>query len=77
MIAAAAMLLLLAISGIHPYDRLTWVMGVFPILLALPILAATLKRFPLTSLLYALIFIHAVILMVGGHYSYARVPLGF
>ncbi len=77
MIAAAALLLMLAISGIHPYDRLTWGMEIFPVLLALPILAATFKRFPLTSLLYALIFIHAVILMVGGHYSYARVPLGY
>lgn len=77
MIAAASLLLLLAISGIHPYDRLTWVMEVLPIILVVPILAVTFRRFPLTTILYTLIFIHAVILMVGGHYSYARVPLGY
>lgn len=77
MIAAAVLLLLLAISGIHPYDRLTWVMEILPIILVVPILAVTFRRFPLTTILYTLIFIHAVILMAGGHYSYARVPLGY
>ncbi len=75
--AAFVLLLLLAISGLHPYDRLTWWMEVAPILIALPILVATHGRFPLTSLVYALLFVHAVILMVGGAYTYARVPLGF
>jgi putative membrane protein len=68
---------LMTISGISPYDRATWWMEVAPILIAVPILLATGKRFPLTALAYRLIFIHALILMVGGHYTYARVPLGY
>lgn len=76
-IAAIVLVLLLGVSGLQPYDRLTWVLEVFPIVVVLPILFLTFRRFPLTTLLYALIFVHAVVLMVGGHYSYARVPLGF
>ena len=68
---------LLAWSGWHPYDRPTWLLEVAPILVALPILWATFNRFPLTTLLYACIFLHAVVLMVGGAHTYARVPLGF
>jgi putative membrane protein len=68
---------LLTLSGIAPYDRVTWWLEVAPILIAVPLLVATGKRFPLTPLAYRLIFIHALILMLGGHYSYARVPLGF
>src|SRR5256885_879856 len=64
-------------SGIAPFDRETWVMEIFPIAFALPVLYFTRSRFPLTRMLYWLILLHAVILMVGGHYSYARVPLGF
>jgi len=64
-------------SGIRPHDTTTWILEVFPIAIGLPILIATRKRFPLTRLTYYLIFLHAVILMVGGHYTYARVPLGF
>jgi putative membrane protein len=71
------LVLLLAMSGIRPFDRTTWVLEVFPIFIALPVLWATYRRFPLTTVVYALIFIHAVVLMAGGHYSYARVPLGF
>jgi len=67
----------LIVSGIHPYDRTTWWLEVFPILIAAPILVLTARRFPLTTLTYTLLAIHAAILMVGGHYSYARVPLGF
>jgi putative membrane protein len=67
----------LAVSAIHPYDTGTWVMEVFPIFLAVPILLLTWRRFPLTPLLYGLIFVHSLILMLGGHYTYARVPLGF
>lgn len=70
-------LLILIVSGISPYDRLTWVLEVFPILVGIPLLVATYRRSPLTSLLYALLFVHAVILMVGGHYTYARVPAGY
>jgi putative membrane protein len=68
---------LLLLSGLRPYDRATWLMEVAPIFIALPILALTYQRFPLTTFLYVLIFVHAVILMAGGAYSYARVPLGF
>ena len=68
---------LLLLSGLHPYDRGTWWMEIAPILLAAPVLLWTRRRFPLTSLLYILIALHAVILMVGGAYTYARVPLGF
>jgi putative membrane protein len=65
-------------SGINPQDtRLTWVLETFPIMIALPIMLVTYRRFPLTSLAYTLIAIHAMILMLGGHYSYAKVPLGF
>jgi putative membrane protein len=67
----------LAISGINPYDRFTWFMEIAPILIAVPILLATSTRFRFTALAYRLIFIHALILMIGGHYTYARVPLGF
>jgi len=70
-------LALLALSGLHPRDRLTWLMEVAPLFVGVPILVATYTRFPLTPLVYRLLFAHAVILMVGGHYSYAEVPLGF
>ncbi len=76
-LAAVALVVLLAISGARPYDRATWVMEVFPVFVVLPLLWTTHRRFPLTNLLYALIFVHAVVLMVGGAYTYARVPLGF
>lgn len=66
----------LALSGINPYDRTTWWLEIFPILIAAPILVLTARRFPLTTLTYTLLAIHAIILMVGGHYSYARVPIG-
>lgn len=68
---------ILLFSGIHPYDRTTWFMEVAPILVVVPVLAATRRRFPLTNLLYLLIFIHALVLITGGAYTYARVPLGF
>lgn len=67
----------LVVSGIRPYDRTTWILEVFPVLLAAPVLVATGRRFPLTRLLYWLIAVHALILILGGAYSYARVPLGF
>jgi putative membrane protein len=69
--------ILLALSAVHPYEMGTWWMEVFPIVVAVPILVATYRRFPLTPLVYTLIFVHACILMLGGHYTYARVPLGF
>ena len=67
----------LVVSAIGAYDRLTWFLEVAPIFIGVPILIATYRRFPLTPLLYRLLFLHALILMVGGHYTYARVPLGF
>ena len=69
-------LLGLAWSGIRPYDRLTWFLEVLPVLIAVPLLAATARSFPLTSLAYVLIAIHCFILMYGGHYTYALTPLG-
>ena len=74
---AALLAILLLISGLRPFDRATWIMEVAPILIALPVLWYTYRRFPLTTLLYVCIFLHAVVLMVGGAYTYARVPLGF
>lgn len=74
--AAGLIVIALIISAINPYDRLTWLMEVMPVLIALPLLAFTYKRFPLSSLLYGLIFLHALILIVGGSYTYARVPAG-
>ncbi|MBX9715540.1 MAG: DUF2238 domain-containing protein [Burkholderiaceae bacterium] len=74
---AAAMLALLVVSGIGAHELATWAMEVGPIFIALPVMLATHRRFPLTPLLYALIALHMAVLMVGGHYTYARVPLGF
>lgn len=62
-------------SGIHPFDRYTWFLEVVPALIALPILAFTYKRFPFTHLIYFLILLHACILMVGGHFTYAKEPV--
>jgi len=64
-------------SGIGPVDRLTWWLEVAPVIIAVPLLAATLARFPLTWIVYLLIAVHAAILMLGAHYTYAKVPLGF
>ena len=62
-------------SAIRPHDYFTWMLEVFPIFIALPILFITYKKFPLSNLVYGLILFHAIILMVGGHYTYAEVPL--
>lgn len=67
----------LIVSAINPYDRITWWLEVFPILIGVPILMATYHRFRFTPLAYRLVFIHALILMLGAHYTYARVPPGF
>lgn len=67
---------LLVLSGLRPYERGTWLLEVLPVIVVLPLLWATQRRFPLTTLLYTLVALHAVVLMVGGHYTYARVPLG-
>ncbi|HOY70126.1 MAG TPA: DUF2238 domain-containing protein [Methylotenera sp.] len=61
-------------SAVKPHDYFTWVLEVLPVVIALPVLLATYKSFPLTRLIYGLILAHAIILMVGGHYTYAEVP---
>jgi putative membrane protein len=75
--ASIALLALLVLSGVNPYDRTTWMLEVFPVVVALPILWFSYRRFRLTNMLYVCIFAHACVLMVGGAYTYARVPLGF
>ena len=75
--ASIALLALLLLSGLRPHDRATWWMEVAPVLVVLPLLWFTRRRFPLTTLLYLLVFLHCCVLMLGGAYSYARVPLGF
>jgi putative membrane protein len=63
-------------SAVNPHDRLTWWLEVFPVLIGVPLILAVQKRFPLSSLLLVLVWFHAVILIVGGHYTYALVPAG-
>jgi len=70
-------IVLLVLSRIHAKDGYTWILEVAPAIVAAVVLVATYRRFPLTPLAYRLILLHACILMVGGHYTYAEVPLGF
>ena len=67
--------LVLIWSGINPKDYFTWLLEVFPAIIGLTVMAATYKRFRLTPLVYFLILVDSIILMVGGHYTYAEVPL--
>jgi len=62
-------------SGIEPRDQFTWFLEVFPAIIGLAVLTYTYRIFPLTKLIYVLILVHCVILMIGGHYTYAEVPL--
>lgn len=71
----AGLALIFLWSAIEPADRFTWVLEVLPAVIGVIVLMATFHRFPLTDLLYLLIFLHAAILLVGGHYTYAEVPL--
>lgn len=71
------LLLILAWTGLGTHDSLTWLMEVTPVIIIVPLLLVTRSRYPLTPLLYTLIFFHAIILMVGGMYTYAKVPIGF
>ena len=73
----AGVLIALAASGVSPFDRATWFMEVAPIFVAFPLMWLTRARFRLSTLLYLLIALHALILIAGGAYTYARVPLGF
>jgi putative membrane protein len=79
LLAALGLVVLAALvwSGIAPYERGTWVLEVAPAVIAAPVLVWTRKRFPLTTLLYVLIAIHALVLIFGGAWTYARVPFGF
>ncbi len=67
----------LVVSGIAPFDRATWWMEVAPVLMVFPVLWLTRRNFEFTSLLYVLMCAHALVLILGGAYSYARVPIGF
>jgi len=66
----------LAVSGIQPYEQLTWFLETFPVMIGLVLVFVTRRSFPLTPMLYRLVFLHSLGLMLGGHYTYARVPLG-
>ena len=74
---ATIVIVALIASGIAPTDRLTWLMEVAPVLIALPLMIATRRSYPLTLLLTVLIAIHALVLIGGGTYTYAHVPFGF
>jgi putative membrane protein len=79
-ILVAMLLVVLAFlfaTAVHPYDHGTWLMEVAPVVIAVPVLLLTYRRFPLTTVLYGLIAVHAVVLICGGAYTYARVPFGF
>ena len=66
----------LAWSAVRPHDYFTWFLEVAPIFVGVPLMLAVQRRFPLSSLLLVLVWLHCVILIFGGHYTYARVPLG-
>lgn len=76
-VGSGVVLVALLISAWHPFDRLTWLMEVVPVLVVFPLIWLMRRRFPLTRLLLVLICVHALVLILGGAYSYARVPLGF
>lgn len=67
----------LIVSGVAPYDRVTWVLEAAPVMIAVPLLLATREKFPFTTLAYVLICVHGLILMVGAAYTYAQVPAGY
>lgn len=73
----AVVLLAVALSAVRPFDRTTWLLEVAPVLIGIPLLLASARRFRLTDLICFLLAVHALILIVGGIYTYARVPLGF
>lgn len=74
-ILVSSLCIILVWSAIDPYEYFTWFLEVAPVLIALPVLLLTGKRFEFTALIYGLLWIHAVILIIGGHYTYARMPL--
>ncbi len=74
---SAFIVLCLIYSGTYTEDRLTWFLEIMPIIIALPVIWLTAQKFPLTPITYRWIFIHMIVLIVGGYYTYAKVPLGF
>ncbi|MFB0952672.1 MAG: DUF2238 domain-containing protein [Rhodospirillales bacterium] len=70
-------MLALVISAFDPTDRLTWFLEVLPVMVAAPLLVFTKSDFPLSRILLWMIFIHGPVLVMGGHYTYAEVPVGF
>ena len=77
LVLLGSMVVLLVWSGIHPHDRFTWWLEVAPIFIGVPVLVWLYPKLRLTPLTYSLIWVHCLILMLGGHYTYAQVPLGF
>ena len=77
LVLLGSMVVLLVWSGMHPHDRFTWWLEVAPIFLGVPALVWLYPRLRLTPLTYTLVWVHCLILMLGGHYTYAQVPLGF
>jgi putative membrane protein len=77
LVLLVSLVVCLSASAVGAHDRFTWFLEVAPIFVGVPVLVATYRRIPLTPLAYRLIFVHALILMVGGHYTYAEVPLGY
>ena len=74
---AAIWIVALLASGLAPKDRFTWFLEVVPAIIGFAVLVATYRTFRLTDLVYSLVLIHCLILMLGGRYTYAEVPLGF
>ena len=77
LVLAAVVLVALVVSGIQPHDRFTWFLEIFWVAGGLPLVVVTWRRFPLTTLLCCLLAVHALVLIVGGAYTYARVPFGY
>ncbi len=75
-VLAAIFWIALALSAVRPFDYFTWFLEVFPGIIAFAILAAIYRRFQFTTLVYAFICLHCIVLFAGGHWTYARVPLG-
>ncbi|MEZ7829808.1 MAG: DUF2238 domain-containing protein [Brachymonas denitrificans] len=76
-LAALLMLVILAVSGWMAGDKPTWLLETLPVMIAVPLLAFTHRRYPLTTLLYVLAFLHCLVLIYGGIYTYAETPFGF
>jgi putative membrane protein len=75
-ILLAVVVVALVLSGIRPYDRLTWLLETVWVMLGIALVLVTWRRFPLTTLLCCLLALHALVLIIGGLYTYARTPVG-